>query len=192
MLDFDAALRIQPNNPSFWVSRGDEWRRDLRLDDAIADYDAAFFRSTPAMPRRTSPGQWSGSNGKPSTVRSWSFRNRSGVDPENVHGHMMLARLLATCYVDKIRNGAWAVNEANRACELAHWQDPDCLDTLAAACAEVGDFPAAIKWQTQAVKLVRRNVYSFLQQKAVSSGGRRGVGFEDRLAFYKSKKPTRE
>ncbi len=79
-----------------------------------------------------------------------------------------------------------------RACELTQWRDPDCLDTLAAACAEVGDFASAIKWQTQAVKLVRQNVRSLLQQRAISSGGRRGVGFEDRLAFYKSKKPTRE
>jgi len=31
-----------------------------------------------------------------------------------------------------------------------------------------------------------------LQKKANSTGGQRGVGFDDRLAFYKSKKPTRE
>ncbi len=114
------------------------------------------------------------------------------IDPENALAHMMLARLLATCYDANVRNGKWALDEATRACELAHWQDPDCLDTLAAACAEVGDFAAAIKWQTRAVKLVRANVRSLLQQKAISTGGSRGVGFEDRLAFYKSKKPTRE
>ena len=51
---------------------------------------------------------------------------------------------------------------------------------------------AAIKWQTQAITLIRQNVPSLLQQKAASFGGRRGVGFEDRLVFYKSKKPTRE
>ena len=32
------------------------------------------------------------------------------------------------------------IDEATRACELAHWIDPDALDTLAAASAEVGDF----------------------------------------------------
>ena len=42
MADFDDALQIEPNNPSIWVSRGNEWRRDLKLDDAIADYTHAL------------------------------------------------------------------------------------------------------------------------------------------------------
>ena len=105
---------------------------------------------------------------------------------------MTLARILGTCFEDHFRNGKWAMAEATRACELTRWRDPDCLDTLAAACAEVGDYDAAMKWQTQAIKLVRQNVRSLLQQKATSFGGRRGIGFEDRLVFYKSKRPTRE
>ena len=93
----------------------------------------------------------------------------------------------------EFRNGKLAVDEATRACELTHWQDPDALDTLAASCAEVGDFAAAVKWQTQALKLVRQQAPSLLQQRANSSGGgQRGLGFEDRLSFYKSRKPTRE
>ena len=106
---------------------------------------------------------------------------------------MTLARILGTCHEANFRNGKWAMAEATRACELTRWQDPDCLDTLAAANAEIGDYDAAIKWQTQAIKLVRQNVRSLLQQKATSSGGgQRGIGFEDRLVFYKSKRPTRE
>ena len=77
------------------------------------------------------------------------------------------------------------------ACELTRWQDPDCLDTLAAAYAEAGDFQAAVKWQTQAIRLVRENVPSALLQ-AQNIAGRRGVGFENRLSFYKSNRPTRE
>ena len=85
-----------------------------------------------------------------------------------------------------------ALDEATRACELTHWVDPDALDTLATASAETGDFPSAVRWQTLAIKLVRQRFPSALQKKAVSSAGGRGVGFEDRLAFYKSKKPIRE
>ena len=66
-------------------------------------------------------------------------------------------------------------------------------DTLAAACAEIGEFTAAVRWQTEAIKLIRQRAPSLLLQKAASSGGgQRGLGFEDRLSFYKSKKPTRE
>jgi tetratricopeptide (TPR) repeat protein len=191
MADFDTALRMEPNNPSFWISRGNEWRRDLKFDDALADYTHAL-----QINRRYAPGYfargmiWQQRQMYDRAIQEFSELIR--VDPENPLGHMLLARLLATCYTDRYRNGKLAVEEGTRASELTQWRDPDCLDTLAAACAEAGDFTSAIKWQTQAVKLSRQNVRSLLQQRAISSGGRRGVGFEDRLAFYKSKKPTRE
>ena len=40
------------------------------------------------------------------------------------------------------------------ACELTHWNNAECLDALSAACAEAGDFTSAVKWQSQAVKLL--------------------------------------
>lgn len=42
------------------------------------------------------------------------------------------------------------------ACELTHWNSPDCLDALAAACAEAGDYASAAKWETRAVQLTPR------------------------------------
>jgi hypothetical protein len=57
---------------------------------------------------------------------------------------------------------------------------------LSAPCS---DFEAAVKWQTLAVRLVRQHVPSLLKNKADRL---RGVDFEDRLAFYKSKRPLRE
>ena len=40
------------------------------------------------------------------------------------------------------------------ACELTHWNSPECLDALSAACAEAGDFTSAVKWQSRAVQLL--------------------------------------
>ena len=40
------------------------------------------------------------------------------------------------------------------ACELTHWNSPECLDTLSAAYAEAGDFASAVKWQSRAVQLL--------------------------------------
>jgi tetratricopeptide (TPR) repeat protein len=190
-MHYEDALRMEPNNPSFWVSRGNEWRRDLKLDDAIADYTRALQidpRYAAAFIARGNT--WKQRRSFDRAIQEFSELIR--IDPQNALAHMTLARILATCHENQFRNGNWAVDEATRACDLTRWQDPDCLDTLAAAYAEVGDFASAINWQNQAIKLVRQNVKSLLQQKASNFGGRRGIGFEDRLVFYKSKRPTRE
>ena len=70
--------------------------------------------------------------------------------------------------------------------------DLDAIDTLAAASAETGDFASAVRWQYLAIKLKRQRFPSALQKRLYGRRTRGGVGFEDRLAFYKSRKPIRE
>jgi tetratricopeptide (TPR) repeat protein len=192
MDDYNEALRLDPNNPSRWVSRGNEWRRHLKLDEAVADYT----RATQLDPRYIPAYIERGNTYKQRRAFGQAIQEFAGLtrlEPDNPLVHQILARILATCHEPEFRNGRLAVTEATRACELSHWRDPDALDTLAAACAEVGDFTAAVQWQTEALKLIRQHAPSLLQQKASSSGGgQRGLGFEDRLSFYKSRKPTRE
>ncbi len=191
MDDYAEALRLEPKKPAIWVSRGNEWRRELKLDQAIADFTYAAQldpRYVPAYLGRANT--WKQRRDFARAIQE--FSRLIQVDPQSPLAYQSLARILATTNEDRFRNGKWALDLATRACEMTHWRDPDCLDTLAAAYAETGDFPAAIKWQTEAIKLVRLNAPSLLQQRAQSFGGRRGVGFEDRLAYYKSKKTVRE
>jgi tetratricopeptide (TPR) repeat protein len=191
MADFADALQLEPNNPSIWVARGHEWRRHLKLDDAIADYSRALELNPRYWPAYIARGNaWKQRRVFDRAIQEFSELIR--LDPQNALAHQTLARILATCNEAKFRDGKRALDEATVACDITRWRDPDCLDTLAAAFAEVGDYDAAIKWQTQAITLTRQNLPSLLQQKATSFGGRRGIGFEDRLSFYKSKKPTRE
>ncbi len=190
MADFNAALGMEPDNPALWVARGNEWRRDLKLDEALADYARAIQLNPNFTLAYISRGQtWRQHRDFARAIQE--FAEVARREPENALTHMYLARILATCNDASSRNGRWAVDEATRACELTHWQDPDCLDTLAAACAENDDFQNAIKWQTRAIQRLRQKAPSILQ-RAMNFGGRRGVGFEERLAFYKSRKPTRE
>ncbi len=192
MADYVEALRLDPNNPAIWVSRGNEWRKDLKIDTAIADYSHAIQLDPKYVPAYVARGNtWKQIGRFDLAIQGFSELVRAC--PEEPVGHQSLARILATAQLNQFRNGKWALDEATKACELAHWIDADSLDTLAAASAEVGEFESAVRWQNLAIKLVRQRYPSALQKKAVSmGGGRAGVGFDDRLAFYKSKKPVRE
>jgi hypothetical protein len=87
-----------------------------------------------------------------------------------------LAWLLATCPVPEMRNGPRAVELARQACEIDGWKNPALLDTLAAACAETGDFKSAEKWMVAA------------QEKP---GGKDAV-YAEHLAAFRAGRPWRE
>jgi tetratricopeptide (TPR) repeat protein len=90
-----------------------------------------------------------------------------------------LARLLATCPDDKARDGKRAVEYATAACQETGWKDPVCLDTLAAAYAEVGQFEDAVRYQTRA-----------LENPALKDDFRTAA--KQRLELYRQKKPFRD
>jgi tetratricopeptide (TPR) repeat protein len=90
-----------------------------------------------------------------------------------------LAWLLATCPDNKARDGKRAVEYATTACEQTGWKDPFCLDTLAAACAEAGQFEDAVRYQTRA-----------LDDPALKGDLR--IAARQRLELYRQKKPFRD
>jgi tetratricopeptide (TPR) repeat protein len=190
MADYDDALRLEPNNPALYVARGNEWRRHVKLDLALIDYDRAIQldpKYVHAYICRALITKQRRAFARAVVELSEIIR----MAPDNAEVHRTLARILATCNDNAVRDGNRAVQEATLACELTHWSDPDGLDTLAAAYAETGDYQSAVEWQTRAMGLVPKNATTSLQ-RALNFGGRRGVGFEDRLAFYKRKRPCRE
>lgn len=84
---------------------------------------------------------------------------------------------LATDWSEYIRNGRQAFLLAGRAVQLTNYRDPGCLDTLAAAYAECGDFKSAVSYQIKALDLAPSN------DKA---------DFESRLRLYRAGRPYRE
>jgi tetratricopeptide (TPR) repeat protein len=92
-----------------------------------------------------------------------------------------LAWLLATCPDAALRNGPEAVQLAEHACAVTSRRDPTCLNTLAAAYAEVGRFPEAINAAQEALALAR------------TTGNEAAVGrVENLLGCFQSGRPFRE
>jgi Zn-dependent protease len=79
------------------------------------------------------------------------YRESLRLQPKAAIAHNNLAWLLAACPVDALRNGEEAVERATSACKATGWSNPSCLGTLAAACAEVGDFDQAVRLQKRAL-----------------------------------------
>ena len=73
--------------------------------------------------------------------------------PRSEVPHLGLAWFLATCPEDTYRNGAEAIAEGLRACEISYWEDWEAVDVLGAAYAENGDFDRAIEFVSLALTL---------------------------------------
>lgn len=88
-----------------------------------------------------------------------------------------LAWLLATSPDAKLRDGRRAIRLATQACEANQYKRAYTLSTLAAAHAETGDFPSAIRWSSKAVEIGAKDQLDSLKKE---------------LAAYKSHEPWRE
>jgi len=156
LADLDHAIDLNPDNPEFHYSRaiaragrGDYGRADQDFADAIA--------LSPGRPRNRA--EYFAAKG---LCHSKIGKFRKGIeecksallyDADCTVALNNLAWLLATAPDAKDRNGRLALDYAIRACELSGWHDAFCLGTLAAACAETGDYDGAIKWEKQCLKL---------------------------------------
>jgi len=92
-----------------------------------------------------------------------------------------LAWLLATCPDATVRNGPEAVRLAEHACAVTGRENPELLDTLAAAYAEARRFPEAINAAQEAIAFAR----TAGDEAAVNQA-------ENLLGFFQSGRPFRE
>ena len=147
------SLQRRPTDPAVYMARGEALLLDMQTEAAIADFTKALEvdpTATEALVLRAKA--WNRHFQYARAIDDYAEAIRRAAD--DPAPRRALAWLLATCPDRAFRDGPRAVQEGTMACELTHWKSAECLDALSAACAEAGDFTSAVKWQSQAVKLL--------------------------------------
>jgi tetratricopeptide (TPR) repeat protein len=148
-----------------------------RGDEAVAHYRAAY---------EAEPGNTDGVTSLVSALLATGrvadavalLHRRVADTPEERAFASSLAWIEATARDAQWRNAAEAVRLAERACPADDCDDPDRLDTLAAAYAEAARFEDAIRAAERAVTAAR--------------GSEEGTdAMEERLALYRTRRPYR-
>jgi len=176
--DYDQAIRLDPKDSIAFGNRGLAYKSKGDLTRAMADYDRAIQIEPQFARAHYNRGVIYGKKGDYSRAIA-DFHEAIRLDPKDPSPYNSAAWLLASCDADKCRDGAKAVELATQACSLTSWKDPDYLDTLGVAYAEIGEFEQAIKFEKQALQFPQ-----WAEQQ--------GDGAQKRLDLYKERKPYRE
>ena len=123
-----------------------------RQDKALADLNAAIKLDPKFAPVVYARGNLHAEQGDFDKALA-DFTAAVKLAPKNLLAANDLAWFRATCSNAKYRDGKQAVAVATRICEATRFKNEEFLDTLAAACAEAGDFKSAVKWATQAAEI---------------------------------------
>ena len=137
------ALKIQPDFVLGYNNLGEVLARQGRFDEALAQYRQALEIQPDFILALNNLGQLLARRGRPEEAIS-QYRKVLKIQPDYPETLKNLAWLLATCPEEVLRNGREALELAQRANQLCAGSRADVLDTLAAACAEMGHFPEAL------------------------------------------------
>jgi len=173
--DFNQAIRLNPKDARAYNNRGHAYASRGDHAKAVADYDEAILldpQHTKSYYNRGDAYAHLGEYGKALT----DFDQAIQRDPNYAAAYNAQAWVLATCPQAGLRNGAKAVEEATKAYTLTAGQDAGAVDTLAAACAEAGDFDNAIKWERQCLATPNQSAKETAEVKK-------------RLALYQAHQP---
>ena len=209
---FDAAIRTDPYFWTAYYNRATTFMQQKKWTAALQDLNSTihlkpgFFRASmlrSGMNERLHNYQ--------AALRDLDVLAGATIQVRNYSEHCQVlnnrAWLRATCPDASIRNGQLAVADAKRACELDKWEYASEIDTLAAACAEAGDFDSAVRYQEKAIalyqtypekatKFIAKYYDKALAQKRIDEtveDTKKTVSrFAERLALYKQSRPYRE
>ena len=175
---FYAAMELKSEDPLARVDLGSILLERRMLDEAVEQFHEAVQLDPQLTDAYLVLAKALAAQGKFASAIAQLEKATAG-DPNNLRPVNDLAWLLAICPQDDVRNGARAVQLAERACKVTGYTNPVLLSTLAAAYAEVGKFPEAVQTATKALGLVMP------EDKLLAQGIRR------QLQLYRDGKPCR-
>jgi len=114
---------------------------------------------------------------EPVFVKVLAF-SRSIIGDESPYMLNRLALFQAAFPSAEFRDGAKAIDNATKACELTDWKNHRYVGTIATAYAETGDFDSAVKWQKEAIDLLTEEQSSWWRAE-----------YQSRLKLYQADKP---
>jgi len=154
MAQYQEALAIRPGYAKVHNDLGVILAKNGRVDEAIAHYQIALQINPGYAEARFNLGIALARQGKADESLA-CLQRAAQLEPANPVMQNSLAWVLATCPQASLRNGARAVQLAQRAGDLAGGNNPDILRTLAAAFAEAGRFGDAMNTAQKALELAR-------------------------------------
>ena len=149
---YQTALALNPNYAPTYNNLGNALSVQGKIDQAIACYQRALQLDPHNGLAHYNLGLALMSQHQAGAAL-WHFRDAVRLEPNRPIYLNKLARLLATAADPKLRNGPAAVPLAEKANQLSGDGQPEMLDTLAAAYAEAGRFPEAVRTSRKAVDL---------------------------------------
>lgn len=155
-------IRLNPNNPRAYLFCTAESLKKRDYKKAITDCSRAIS-ADPNCCEGYLLRATANHNLDNDAKAADDFKEAIRINPSHVSALHMLAWLLSTCPEPNLRDGGHAIEFAARACELTKWKNPSCLHCLAAAYAEIGNFEAAIKYETKALSLMGENTNKMLE-----------------------------
>lgn len=152
VVDYTYAIKLDPDRILPYSKRGGIFYRLGKHEQALADFDR-WLELSPNDARGYVVRAGLHTRRKAYDLALADLERAVRLDAVNVAGTNALAWLLATCPEERFRNGKRAVMLAGKACDQTQRKAWFCLSSLAAAYAEVGDFPKAIQTQQDALRL---------------------------------------
>lgn len=170
------AVDALPNHDGLLMNLAMFYASNSQTAEALAAYDKLLSRPVPHAPIYRNRGDLLLNLGKQAEAIE-NYDKALELDPDDSGVLNNLAWVLATSPEAELRDGKRSVELAKRACEATDYKEAHILSTLAAAFAEKGDFPEAIRWSTQAVAIGNSEVDEQLAKE---------------LKSYEAGKPWRE